>query len=560
MVDNNTLLELDYSCSAKPKRIWLGILVKLLSLVVLVVLTSHQSPKTEEEYSGVLYSTTDLHYELFSEVYSLNGSSGEENSSSLSSLLNSMVQAVYLKHDFHPVWTSHTEPHNHLVSLVNLIDSAKYFGFPVDYFDGHIVKSLQSEFVDSRSLESRVALELASTRSALKFMIYLSKGIVGEEFSADHLVFIETLPDLLSSSIEDKTFRNDILALQPEFAKFQRILNSLPHFIDFHQSIKYTTPKFIDDSHLAKALYYAGVAQSAELDTNDNNAKAISKLQMQFNLPLSPGISKQTHEALVSLLQYRYYQACLNLNRLRAMQNREENFLFVNIPEFKLHVIEEKRELETFNVIVGKTQTPTPVFSSKIEKVITNPYWTVPKTIANDMLDKIRKDSTYLEKNGFYVINGRGQMVDMKQIDWHSPDPLGSTYWLRQGSSPMNALGKVKIIFPNEHSVYVHDTPSRNLFSQRNRSFSYGCIRLENPDKLAQYLVDKFYSDETPSINKLVASKEESREINLDKQVDIHIQYITCSANESNDLVFFGDIYNLDRQEISSIFANLQEI
>jgi murein L,D-transpeptidase YcbB/YkuD len=282
-------------------------------------------------------------------------------------------------------------------------------------------------------------------------------------------------------------------------------------------------------------------------------------MQQKYNLPLDSVLNRPTHEVLVSLLQYRYYQACLNLNRLRALQNTDENFLFVNIPEFKLHVVESRQEKEVFNVIVGKTTTPTPVFSSNIEKVITNPYWTVPKSILNDMLHKIRKDSTYLEKNGYYVINGREQMVDMSTIDWNSSDPLGTRYYLRQKSSPSNALGLVKFIFPNEYNVYIHDTPSRGLFNQTNRTFSYGCIRLENPDKLAQYLTDKYFSEDDLNIKSIITSQQ-SREINLQQKVGIHIQYITCSGKENSDMEFYSDIYNLDRQEISKVFQNQLEI
>jgi murein L,D-transpeptidase YcbB/YkuD len=310
---------------------------------------------------------------------------------------------------------------------------------------------------------------------------------------------------------------------------------------------------------LAKALYYAGVSETPEIDTVEINSRAISKIQEQYNLPQYSWLDSSTHQVLVSLLEYRYYQASLNLHRLRMLQNTEENFLFVNIPEFRLHVFESKLETETFNVIVGKKETPTPVFSSNIEKVITNPYWTVPQSIACDMIPRIRRDSTYLRRNGFMVINSREEEVDVSLIDWNSENPLGTKYCLRQKNSPSNALGLVKFIFPNEHSVYIHDTPSRGLFNEKNRTFSHGCIRLENPDKLAQYLTDKFYSESSFDIKDMI-SKKNSNEINLEERVKIYIQYITCSGKENADMEFYSDIYNLDRGEISAIFPVQLEI
>jgi murein L,D-transpeptidase YcbB/YkuD len=218
--------------------------------------------------------------------------------------------------------------------------------------------------------------------------------------------------------------------------------------------------------------------------------------------------------------------------------------------------VEANQEKESFNVIVGKKRTPTPVFSSSIEKVIANPYWTVPRSITFEMLHKIRKDSTYLARNGFFVINGREEVVDPSVIDWNSDDPLGKRYWLRQINSKYNALGQIKFIFPNDYSVYLHDTQSKSLFRHKNRMFSHGCVRLENPDKLAQYLTSTYTHQSNQNIEHLL-SNSAREEINLSEKVKIHIQYITCSATENTDLIFYNDIYNLDQKELKEVFPNL---
>ncbi|PKP39793.1 MAG: hypothetical protein CVT98_00465 [Bacteroidetes bacterium HGW-Bacteroidetes-15] len=559
MLENKAILEFDFSGAESKHGLWKNILVKVTSIFFLVILTSYQDPSIKIQNFQVQYKSIDLQLDLQSRVYSIFNLNCEEAINDISWKLNQQVKSFYEGREFQPVWTNDFETNQFYNSFIYLLDSAKYYGFPYDYFQTEGIQSLKSEFINSKSLESRVNLELATTFSAFKFMLYLNRGILEEGDSFEHVEFMESLPSVLENALSNNSFRNEILALQPDLIQFKRIVSSLPNFIDLQLSIKFTTPKFIDESLLAKALFYAGVSESAQIDTNDNNLRAIYKLQEQFNLPKDSVLNMPTHQALVSLLQYRYYQASLNLNRLRKLQNKEENFLFVNIPEFRLHVIESKLETETFNVIVGKKETPTPVFSSNIEKVITNPYWTVPKSIANDMLPKIRKDSTYLKKNGFYVINGREQEVDMSIIDWNSPDPLGTKYWLRQKNSPSNALGLVKIIFPNEHSVYLHDTPSRGLFNEKTRTFSYGCIRLEEPDRLAQYLADKFYSESKFDIKKLISTNNSS-EISLAERVKIHIQYITCSGKDNSDMEFYGDIYNLDRDEITAIFPVLLEI
>jgi len=229
----------------------------------------------------------------------------------------------------------------------------------------------------------------------------------------------------------------------------RNLLKSLSYFIDLHYSVKYTTPAFIDDKLLAKSLYYAEITEIPSFDSSNVKQEALFQLQNAYGLWNDSILNVPTHEVLVSLLEYKYYLACININRLRKLKYSGENYLFVNIPEFKLHVVESNKEKETFNVIVGKKRTPTPVLSSNIEKVITNPFWTVPRSITFEMLHKIRSDSTYLERNGFFVINGQEELVNPSAIDWHSDDPLGKKYWLRQINSKYNALGQIKFIFPN---------------------------------------------------------------------------------------------------------------
>ncbi|HPF94842.1 MAG TPA: L,D-transpeptidase family protein, partial [Tenuifilaceae bacterium] len=306
------------------------------------------------------------------------------------------------------------------------------------------------------------------------------------------------------------------------------------------------------------AFYTAGLSDFTYIDSSQNSKQLIARVQSKLGLTVDSTLNAQTHEVLVSMLQYRYFQACLNINRLRQMNGLEGSFLFVNIPEFKLHVIDSMKELETFRVIVGKAETPTPVFSGKIDRVVTNPYWTVPKSIVAKMLHKIRSDSTYLTRNGYYVINSFEQKVDSKEIDWSNPDPLGNRYALRQRNSTSNALGLIKFLFPNDYSVYIHDTPSRNLFNHEVRTFSHGCIRLENPDKLAQFITDRFVKDEL-NIQQLISTRS-TTDIELSNQLDVHIQYITCTAAEDRNMQFFADIYNRDKQEIMATFPGLLEI
>ena len=559
MIDNDNILELDYPSPNKLKG-YLYTFVLYFSLILFfTTLSSYQYPN-----KWINNNTAHFQNLIQIQINSLITLNETDISQDINDQLNELLVKFYENRNYTPAWTSNLSTNEQFKEYFNLLDSAKYYGFPFDYFCDEQIKNLNQEITSKKRTanisNTLINLELTTTYSALKYLIYLNQGIIETDTTTDFIAYINTLPELLDNTLQINDIKNQILSVQPDLVQHQNILNSLPHFIDLHFSIKYTTPAFIDDKLLAKSLYYAGITESQIFDSTNNKSDALNKLQGQYQLRKDSLMNPGTHDVLVSLLQHRYYQACLNLHRLRKLDHSGNSYLFVNIPEFKLHVIESNEEKDVFNVIVGTKKTPTPTLTSSIEKVIANPYWTVPKSIVNnEMVYKIRKDSTYLSRNGFFIIDNYERTVNGSNIDWNQNDPLGNKYWLRQKNSRYNALGQVKFIFQNDHSVYIHDTQSKRLFKNKNRSYSHGCIRLENPDKLAQYISDKYYSENNVDIQKLI-SNNDRHEIELSDKVNLHIQYITCSGSENFDMVFFNDVYNLDDDEITAIFPEHLEI
>ncbi len=564
MNTDEKLLELDYPSPNKSKRFFATV-VGYISLISFFILSSsYQIPTLRINNKLVDINSYQSQNIIESQIKSLIDFNKADTSSDINNQINELLVKFYENREYKPAWIQNFATNHQFSAIINLLDSSNYYGFPFDYFNTEKIHRLKNESENNEYnndlLKQKIDLELSTTYSAFKFMIYLKHGITEKDTSSDYLAYIETLPEILNKAINQPNLKNVILSVQPNIVHHRNLLNSLPYFIDLHYSVKYTTPAFIDDKLLAKSLYYAGITKSPVFDSANVKSDVLYKLEEQYQLPKDSILNVPTHQILVSLLEYRYFQTCLNLNRLRNLKHSGKNYLFVNIPEFKLHVIESDEEKEAFNVIVGKQGTPTPIFSSNIEKVIANPYWTVPRSIiTNEMIHKIRKDSTYLKRNGFFIINNYEERVDVSTINWNKKDPLGNKYWVRQMNSRYNALGQVKFIFPNNHSVYLHDTPSKTLFKRKNRTFSHGCIRLENPDKLAQYLTDNYYSQNEQSIEKLI-SNNERHVIDLSEKVKIHIQYITCSGTENSDMIFYNDVYNLDKEEIKAVFPNQIEI
>ena len=557
MDSNEQLLVLDYS--NKKRRKFLITFVLYISLVVFFnVFSSYKNPTIRINNQLVYLQKYELTNNLKTEINLISLNLQDDSTSILDSALKQQLVAFYANRNYDPVWIANFETNQHFSTLLNLLDSSGYFGFPFDYFNLEQIYNLDYEFLtgSDNMQKNQIELELTTTYSALKFVLYLKYGIIERDTSLAYLNSISDLSFILNSAIENNSLRNDLLSVQPNLVHHRNLLKSLSYFIDLHYSVKYTTPAFIDDKLLAKSLYYAEITKSPTFDSINRKSDALYLLQDQYSLRHDSILNQPTHEILVSLLEYKYYLACLNLNRLRNLKHSGENYLFVNIPEFKLHVIESNSEKDAFNVIVGKKKTPTPTLSSDIEKVIANPYWTVPRSITFEMLHKIRKDSSYLKRNGYFVINAQEEMVNESIIDWNSEDPLGNRYWLRQINGNYNALGKVKFIFPNNFSVYLHDTQSKSLFKRENRTFSHGCVRLENPDKLAQYLTDKYTNHRDLNIENII-SENERHEIALSEKVKIYIQYITCTASENSEMMFLDDIYNKDLEEIKAIFPDL---
>jgi murein L,D-transpeptidase YcbB/YkuD len=209
----------------------------------------------------------------------------------------------------------------------------------------------------------------------------------------------------------------------------------------------------------------------------------------------------------------------------------KENHLIVNIPEFKLHAIENDSLIWSMNVVVGKSQHKTVIFNGDIKYVVFSPYWNIPASIMkNETLPAIRKNKNYL-RNHDMEWNGNG---------------------IRQKPGPNNSLGLVKFLFPNSHSIYLHDSPAKSLFNESSRAFSHGCIRVAEAQKLAQYLLkyDSSWTDQK-IVEAMYARKE--KYVTLQQPVPVFIAYFTCWVNKIGHLQFRKDIYNRDARLVKMV-------
>ena len=270
---------------------------------------------------------------------------------------------------------------------------------------------------------------------------------------------------------------------------------------------------------------------------------AIKNFQSRHGLQPDGVIGIGTILALNVSKEIRKQQVIVNLERWRWFpKNFGTNYLAVNIPNYYLHAVQNIDTTRIFRVVVGTEKRKTPILSSKIDNVVFNPTWTVPPTIMKeDLIPGVQKNKDYLTARNITIYNRKGKEVNLG--DWHYNQAEDYKYVQKPGED--NALGFVKINFPNNHMVYLHDTNHRDYFVKNYRALSSGCIRVEDPLQLAEYILyNKPENYNATTIDSIITFKKTTT-INLEEEIEVHILYFTAWY-EDNNMQFRDDIYGYD--------------
>lgn len=285
---------------------------------------------------------------------------------------------------------------------------------------------------------------------------------------------------------------------------------------------------------------------------------AVKKFQVLHGQNPDGNIGPATVKMLNVPIQDRIRQIIINMERWRWIpKSFEADYLLVNIPAYKLHVVEDSTEVMTMNVIVGKVMHATPVFSDKLEHVVLSPYWNVPPGILKEEIaPKVMSDPGYLDRTNMEVVTFKGEPVNPGSVDWTQAGNEGFNYIVRKKPGPKNDLGDVKFIFPNEDNIYLHDTPHDELFSQASRGFSHGCVRVEEPIKLAEYLLRDIPGWNRDNIMRQISTRNE-KYVPVKEKLPVYLVYFTAKADANGNVQFFEDIYGHDKELASMYFSRL---
>ncbi|MBT8348790.1 MAG: L,D-transpeptidase family protein, partial [Sulfurovum sp.] len=246
----------------------------------------------------------------------------------------------------------------------------------------------------------------------------------------------------------------------------------------------------------------------------------------------------------------------LNLERLKLMKpGLGDNYALVNVPEYTVRVIDANGTAVSMAVVVGKRKMQTPIFSANLQYVTMNPQWGVPDSIArNEVIPKLLKNPNYLTEKRMVIRKSydlNTPEISHDSVDWNAyleeeKDSKDMTYKFIEVPSKKNGLGRVKFIFPNKHSVYMHDTQSKSLFKRKVRTFSHGCVRLAKPVVMLEHISQNYTTNTNEEVKGWYDSLK-TKHMGLSKKLPVHTAYLTTYVDECGKLLVFNDIYGFDK-------------
>lgn len=377
----------------------------------------------------------------------------------------------------------------------------------------------------------------------------------------------------IGEAIKNKTLLKELHLLRPGIPGYQKLMDELAKYRLIAESGGWKTildGGKIDPGDSDKKI--PSIKQRLKISddlTDQSNMesevydssleKDIRYFQERHGLDSDGIIGKGTFATLNVPVEERIDQIRVNLERFRwVMHNLTDNFLVVNIARFRAYVVKNSEVVHSTNVMVGTYYNKTPVFKSQLKYIEFNPTWTVPRSITvKEMIPKIKKDHNYLPSKNMVLLDGSGKIVPMSSVDFDAISANNFPYTIRQEPGPGNALGEVKFIFPNQYSVYLHDTPSKYLFGKASRSFSHGCIRTQNPIDLAEVLLEGSEWNSI-KIQKTLDSKETKRAY-FSEPMDVLLLYWTVGIYQENSVFFFPDIYNRDQPILKRLNKDVEK-
>jgi murein L,D-transpeptidase YcbB/YkuD len=491
-----------------------------------------------------------------------------------------ILGTFYRERGFQPVWFTESGPAEGAADVLQALKMAHSEGLRPDFYETRKLETaltaLGRSFTERKQPEpAEVAkVDVMLTRALLTYCSDLLAGRVNPaSIEGEWSGRAPDVSSLIRKSIVSATVHRNLQSLLPKHEGYFRLRRALSAYRHIAASGGWRPIPEGDElkegsrgarvAVLKERLAATGDLHTGHADGDDFDAgltEAVLRFQTRHGLESDGVVGKETLEALNVPVAERIRQIELNMERWRWLpESFGEHYIIVNSADFRLEVHEHGEAILPMRVVVGKPFWHTPSFSALMTHLVLNPSWNVPMNItAEDLVPKIQNDPGYLEEKGYQVLSGwdnDAEEIDPKTIDWRSVTRENISFRLRQKPGPRNPLGRIKFMFPNIHDIYMHDTPVRGLFSLTVRTYSHGCIRIEKPLELADYLLRE-HPEWTRDEIAAALKKGEERTIRLDHPVLVHLLYWTAWADEDGRVHFREDIYERDGLLEKALFGD----
>lgn len=477
------------------------------------------------------------------------------------------TQAFYEKRSFAAAWVEGAKPRPQMDELIEALRDSAREGLDPDLYNVSMLEERRKEatrgFLTDKGFDPKEAgaLDVWLSYLYMKYASDIADGlsdlahadpawkIKPEEFDAQaHL----------EKTIADGNIRSSLAELTPRAPEYERLRALLVRYKEQQQNGGWPRVPAMKLESGQKSPHVPALAKRLAASGDYNGSvpadgtrapyaadlqEAVKVFQRRHGLTDDGAVGPEVAAALNIPVEHRLNQIAMNMERWRWLpRDLGERFILVNIPEMRLDVYEGDKVPLTMRVVVGKQDTPTPIFNDEMTHLVFSPYWNVPDSIAKgETLPAVINDPGFLQRTNMEVVDKAGNVVDPSSVDLNDP----AAYRFRQKPGADNSLGLVKFMFPNQFNVYLHDTPADSLFERAARSFSHGCVRVEDPVALAQYVL-RDQPEWTPERIRDAMHVGTEKHVKLKTAIPVFLGYWTARVRPDNTVQFRKDVYEVD--------------
>lgn len=475
---------------------------------------------------------------------------------------DSLVNEIYQKRNFEPVWSNQEKWLPLSDSLVEFIGHAQEYGLFSGDYHYRILQDIRTKTTGDTLGRKDAALwsrgELLLTDAFFRMCYDLRKG----RLPADSVTLrkdsmsAQAYLCLFDSLWQNRDVAGIMHALEPKHMAYDSLKAALQTFLQSAEPLKkYTyvpypavnSPEYYNI--LKQRLFEEELLESPfdYLDTTSMKL-VIGKYQRKKGIAETGKLNAATVKSMNNTSWEKFKRIAITLDRFKLLQDSmPTTYIWVNIPAYRMKIVDSGNVALESNVIVGQPRTRTPLLTSNVSNFITYPQWTVPYSIIfGEMLPKIKANPDYLRKQNLMVVDKNDSVMNPDSLNWKKFNRNNFPYLIKQRQGDDNSLGVLKFNFANKYAVYLHDTNARWLFSKENRALSHGCVRIKEFMKLADFLVRNDSIRFPPDTLRSWISRQEKHVVSGFPRVPIFIRYFTCEVKNGR-IRFYNDIYGEDR-------------